>query len=84
MISTGMVRKLDAVGRIVFPKEIRRTIDFEKNDALEIFTDEDTLIFRKYTPGCAFCNELSNLVEFKGIKLCTRCIEDIQKEDVSL
>lgn len=50
MKSTGIVRKVDELGRIVLPKELRNTLEIKEKDPLEIFVDEDKIILRKYTP----------------------------------
>ena len=80
---TGMIRKIDNLGRIVIPKEIRRSLglkdqtDTEDGTALEIFVDGQDIIFRKYSPGCVCCGESSNLTEVSGIKLCPSCMRKI-------
>ena len=57
MKSTGVVRKLDNLGRIVIPIELRKTMDIAIKDTLEIFTEGDEIILKKYQPGCIFCND---------------------------
>ena len=79
MKSTGSVRKIDVLGRIVIPKEFRRTLDIEVGDPLEIFVDGEEVILRKYEPGCVFCGNVKYIVEFKGKKVCTNCIKGICK-----
>ena len=79
MKSTGMTRPIDQLGRIVIPKELRRTLDIEVGDPLEIFVDGEEVILRKYKPGCVFCGNVKYVVEFKGKKVCTNCIKDIYK-----
>lgn len=79
MKSTGIVRKVDELGRIVIPKELRRTLNIEEGDPLEIFVDGEEVILRKYEPGCIFCGNVKYVVEFKGKKVCTNCIKDICK-----
>ena len=56
MKSTGVVRKVDELGRIVIPIELRRTLGIGEKDALEIYVDADTIILKKYLPACIFCN----------------------------
>ena len=62
MKSTGIVRKVDELGRIVLPIELRRTLDINIKDSIEIFTDEDKIILQKYTPGkaCIITGEVSS------------------------
>lgn len=79
MQSIGVVRKVDELGRIVIPKELRRTLNIEEGDPLEIFVDGEEVILRKYEPGCVFCGNVKYVVEFKGKKVCTNCIKDICK-----
>ena len=78
MKSTGMLRKVDELGRIVLPAEIRQSLDIQTRDALEIFTDEDKIILKKYTPGCTFCNGMDNVVYFADKRICADCLEKIK------
>ena len=55
MKSTGIVRKVDELGRIVLPIELRRTMGIDVKDALEIYVEGDTIMLRKYEPSCVFC-----------------------------
>lgn len=68
MVASGFVRKLDELGRIVIPIEIRKTFHIMERDSLEIFVDKDLIILKKYEPGDIFTGELENLVEYKGRK----------------
>ena len=79
MKSTGMVRKLDQLGRIVLPIELRRTLDIELKDSLEIFIEEDTVILRKYSPGCIFCGNASGVTIFKEKMVCGKCKDEMAK-----
>lgn len=79
MKSTGIVRKIDELGRIVIPKEIRRSFDLKDDeDALEIFVDDNTIILKKYEPSCIFCNTVKNIVTFKGKNVCPKCMQEMQ------
>ncbi len=80
MKSTGVVRKVDELGRIVLPIEIRKTMDIKEKDAIEIFTDADRIILQKYQPACMFCNNADNIVYFNGKRICTSCIEKIKSQ----
>lgn len=75
MRNTGIVRKLDDLGRLVIPKEIRRIFNISAGDALEIFTHGDNIILKKYTPGCHCCSEMENLTEVLGLKICPSCLD---------
>lgn len=79
MKSTGIVRKVDELGRIVIPKEIRTTFDISEKDPLEIFVDGDSIVLRKYEPACVFCNNAKDIMIFKGRNICSNCIEEIKK-----
>lgn len=79
MKSTGMTRKVDELGRIVLPAEIRQTLDIKTKDPLEIFTHEDTIVLKKYTPGCTFCNEMEGLVNFGERHICAACLEKLKQ-----
>ena len=78
MKSTGMLRKVDELGRIVLPAEIRQSLDIKNKDALEIFTEEDKIILKKYTPGCSFCNSMDDLTLFGEKHICAACLEKIK------
>lgn len=75
--STGIVRRVDELGRIVLPKELRTTLNIAEKDPLEIFVDSNQIILRRYEPACLFCNNASDVVIFKGRNVCRECIKDI-------
>jgi transcriptional pleiotropic regulator of transition state genes len=80
MKATGIVRKIDELGRVVLPIELRRTLDLDVKDPLEIFVDDDnTIILKKYEPACIFCGDARNVINYKGKNICTSCIKDIAK-----
>lgn len=77
--STGIVRKLDAMGRVVLPMETRRLFNLTaENSAVEIYRDEDSIILKKYVPSCIFCGNSDDVVEFMGEKVCRDCVEKLQ------
>ena len=78
MKSTGMVRKVDELGRIVLPAEIRQSMDINVKDALEIFTDEGRIILQKYQPSCIFCSNADEVVYFGGKRICRECLASIK------
>jgi transcriptional pleiotropic regulator of transition state genes len=78
MKSTGIVRKVDELGRIVLPIELRRTLDIAEKDALEIYVDEDSIILRKYMPACIFCGSADGITQHKGKNICQDCIAEIR------
>ena len=79
MKSTGIVRKLDELGRLVIPKELRRTLGIDVKDPLEIYVDGESIILKKYAPACIFCNEANDVIVFKGKNICSNCIKLIGK-----
>lgn len=74
MKSTGIVRKVDELGRIVLPIELRRTLGIEEKDRIEIFVDGESIILRKYQPACIFCNNAKDIINYKGKNICPDCI----------
>ena len=78
MKSTGIVRKVDELGRIVLPIELRRTLDIAEKDSLEIYVDEEAIILRKYQPACIFCDNARDVVVYKGKNVCKDCIKSLE------
>lgn len=79
MKSTGIVRKVDELGRIVLPVELRRTLDIAERDELEIYLDDDRVVLKKYEPSCIFCASSQNLVSYRGRNVCMDCIRTMNK-----
>ena len=79
MKSTGIVRKVDELGRVVLPIELRKTLSINEKDALEIFTDEDRIILKKYEPADIFTGEMDNLIEYKGKKVSRASIIEMAR-----
>ncbi len=77
--STGMVRQVDVLGRIVLPMELRNTLHISPRDPMEIYVEGDAIILRKYEPACLFCGNATDLVDFKNRKICRECIEEMSK-----
>ena len=78
MKSTGMVRKIDELGRIVMPAEIRQTLGLQVRDAMEIFIDGDRVILQKYQPSCIFCANADDLVYYEGKRICPECLSKLK------
>ena len=78
MKSTGIVRKVDELGRIVLPIEMRRTLDIAEKDALEIYVEGASVILKKYKPSCIFCDTSKDVSEFKGKNLCPKCLKELK------
>ena len=77
MKARGIVRRVDELGRLVIPKELRRKIDVMDGDEVEILGGEGCIIIKKYSPACAFCGGDEELVSFKDRKICSDCIREI-------
>ncbi len=74
MKATGIVRKLDQLGRIVIPKELRTTFDLNEDDPIEIYVEGSDIILRKYQPACIFCGEATDIIQFEGKNVCKKCL----------
>jgi transcriptional pleiotropic regulator of transition state genes len=80
MKSTGIVRKVDELGRVVIPIELRRTMGIEEKDALEIYVDGDKIILRKYEPACVFCGNADDIENYRGKNVCRTCMTNISEK----
>ncbi len=78
MKSTGIVRKVDELGRIVIPIELRRTLGIDVKDSLEIYVDAEKIILKKYEPACIFCGSADNVENYKGKIICGQCLEEMK------
>ena len=78
MKATGIVRKVDELGRIVLPIELRRTLGIEIKDPIEIFVDGDFICLKKYQPACIFCGNAANVVRIKDKNVCEDCIKELK------
>lgn len=81
--STGIVRKVDELGRIVLPIELRRTLDIAEKDAIEIYVEGTSIILKKYQPSCIFCGESKKVTDFKGKNICAKCLRELQANQES-
>lgn len=79
MKSTGIVRRIDELGRIVLPIELRNKMDIKTKDSVEIFVDEDKIVLKKYTPACIFCGSADEVIQFNGKLICKHCIEEMNR-----
>lgn len=79
MKSTGIVRKVDELGRIVLPIELRRTLDIAEKDALEIYVEGNSVVLRKHQPACVFCGESKDIKAFRGKNICAKCQRELAK-----
>lgn len=81
MKSTGIVRKVDELGRIVLPIELRKNLDINIKDPLEIYVDGNSIVLKKYLPACIFCGEATDVIQFQGKNICKKCIDGIYKQN---
>ncbi len=79
MKSTGIVRKVDELGRIVLPIELRRTLEIAERDSLEIYVEGSTIILKKYEPACVFCGDAKDVINYRGRNICKKCLEEMKK-----
>ena len=79
MKATGIVRKVDELGRIVLPIELRRTLNIDIKDPVEIYVDGECILLKKYQPACIFCGSSDGIRDIKGKNICASCIEELQK-----
>ncbi|NLU42976.1 MAG: AbrB/MazE/SpoVT family DNA-binding domain-containing protein [Firmicutes bacterium] len=79
MRSIGIVRKVDELGRIVIPVELRRNLDIAERDPLEIYVNGEAIILQKHRPYCVFCGGVEEVGEFKGKNVCQQCIREAKE-----
>lgn len=79
MKSIGIVRKVDKLGRIVLPVELRKTLDIGDKDDLEIAVDGDKVVLRKYSPACIFCDSTKNIGVFREKNICLNCLRELKQ-----
>ncbi len=77
--STGIIRKVDELGRIVLPMELRNKLEIAEKDPIEIFVDGSSIILRKHNPNCIFCGNSKNLVSYNNKLICSKCKDKISK-----
>ncbi len=81
MKSTGIVRKVDELGRVVIPIELRRTLGIEEKDALEIYVEDEHIILKKYSPACIFCDDARDVTQYKGKNICKSCLTEMSSQE---
>lgn len=77
MKATGIVRKVDELGRIVLPVELRRTMEIDVRDPLEIYVDGSTVILKKYSPSCIFCGKVERVIQYRNKNVCEDCLQQL-------
>ncbi len=84
MKSTGIIRRVDELGRVVIPMEIRNQFNIVEKDPIEIYVNDSSIILKKFEPNCVFCGSTENLVEYKNKLVCEKCskgLNDLQDKD---
>lgn len=79
MKSIGIVRRIDRLGRVVLPIEVRRRLELEDKDGVEIFVEKDRVILKKYEPCCIFCGDAEDVTFFKEKRICRKCLASIKE-----
>lgn len=82
MKATGIVRKVDELGRIVIPIELRRNLNINIHDPIEIYVDDDYIMLKKYEPACIFCGDAKEIHQIRGKNVCTSCLEVLKAEEI--
>lgn len=80
MKATGIIRKVDELGRVVIPIELRNKFNINEKDEIEIYVDSSSIILKKYEPNCIFCGNTKNLIEYKGKLVCEKCAEKLAEK----
>ena len=81
MKSTGIVRRVDELGRVVIPIELRNKFDIKEKDPIEIYVDGTSIVLKKYEPNCIFCGNTKKLITYKDKLVCPKCIETLSKTE---
>ena len=84
MKSTGIVRKVDELGRVVIPIEIRNKFDIAEKDPIEIYVDGSSIILKKYEPNCIFCGNTKDLISYKDRLVCSKCAQKLASLDTTI
>ena len=83
MKSTGIVRRVDELGRVVIPIELRNKFGIAEKDPIEIYVDGSSIILKKYEPNCIFCGSSKKLIDYKGKLVCGKCAKQIADMDAT-
>ncbi len=79
MKSTGIIRRVDELGRVVIPIEIRNQFNISEKDPIEIYVSGSSIVLKKFEPNCIFCGNTENLIEYNDKLICNKCAEKINK-----
>ena len=81
MKSTRIIRKVDELGRVVIPIELRNKFDIAEKDPIEIYVDGSSIVLKKYEPNCVFCGNTKNLITYKDKLVCSKCAQTVASID---
>ena len=81
MKSTGILKSVDELGRIVLPKKMREALDIDIRDQVEIFVEADRIILKKYAPTCIFCGSEQDILLFREKRICRACLDALKAQD---
>ncbi len=81
MKATGIIRKVDDLGRIVLPAELRRLLELDDRAEVEIYTENNTVVLKKHQPSCIFCGAKQGLIAFRGHNICPACKKELLEKD---
>lgn len=82
MKPAGFLCKIDKLGRIVIPKPLRAKYDLHTDDTIELFTEPDAIVIKKYAMSCIFCGNSEELADFKGKPVCADCLRQLTQSDL--
>lgn len=77
MKATGILRRVDEMGRVVIPKELRESLELKSEDPIEIFVENDKIVLQKYEESCLFCDNSDNIIIYMGKRVCNSCLEEM-------
>ena len=77
MKSTGIIRRVDELGRVVIPIEIRNQFNIVEKDPIEIYVEGSTIILKKFEPNCIFCGNTKDLLSYHDKLVCKKCADKI-------
>ena len=79
MKSTGIIRRVDELGRVVIPIEIRNQFNIAEKDPIEIYVEGSSIVLKKFEQNCIFCGSTKDLVEYKDKLICSKCADNLMK-----
>ena len=79
MKSTGIIRQQDSLVRIVLPIELRRTLNIQVKDEMELYVEDDRIVLRKHTGTCVFCGSAENITVYKNLPVCEECLKGLRQ-----